>query len=129
MRTHDTHAFVNQILICLLVTFSFGGTIGLGTVWLRHQNAVLARSNRSLDARIAEVRRSVTEWTAVVESEKSSDFLRRRNAEFQLGFVPANDKQITHMPEDPIQRLVRRNRGEIFSDGVIGGGIRLVMQP
>jgi hypothetical protein len=124
MKTTDTHAFVNQILICLLVTFSFGGTIGLGTVWLRHQNAVLARSNRALEAKIAEVRRSVTEWTAMVESEKSSDVMRRRNAEFQLGFAPATDKQITHMPEDPIQRLARRNRGEIMSDGLVGGPIR-----
>lgn len=127
MKTTGNHAFVNQLLICLLVTFSFGGTIGLATVWLRHQNALLARSNRALEAKIAEVRRSVTEWSAMVESEKSSDVMRRRNAEFQLGFAPANDKQIVHMPEDPIQRLAARNRGELPA-GVVIGPIRFAMK-
>jgi hypothetical protein len=124
MKNSGTHAFANQILICLLVTFGFGGTIGLATVWLRHQNALLARSNRALEAKIAEVRRSVTEWSATVESEKSSDVMRRRNAEFQLGFTPANDKQIVHLPEDPIQRLASRHRGELPAT-VVSGPIRL----
>ena len=52
------------------VTFGIGGTIGLGTVWMRHQNAQLARSNRALEARIAEVRRGITETIALVESEQ-----------------------------------------------------------
>ena len=36
MKKTDTHAFVNQLLVYTLVMICFSGSIGLGTVWLRH---------------------------------------------------------------------------------------------
>jgi hypothetical protein len=128
MKTTATHAFVNQLLVCLLVTFGFGGTIGLGTVWVRHQNARLARSNRVLEARIAEVKRNIAETTMLVEGEQTFDVLRRRDAQWRLGYAPAGDKQVVHITEDPIVRLARLHRGEIFADGVVPAAIRVALK-
>ncbi len=117
MRKNDRHAFVNQILVCLLLTFGFGGSIGLGTVWLRHQISVTAKSNRALQASLAEVRRRLDATATVVESEQSYDALTRRNSEWALGLAPATDAQVVRVTEDPVMRLARRRDRNLFTDG------------
>jgi len=128
MKTTDTRAFANQLLVCLLVTFGFGGSIGLGTVWMRHQNALLAKSNRALEASIAELKRRIDETTTKVEGEQASDVLRRRNDQWRLGFAPATEQQVKRMPEDPIMRLARLHRTELFADGVVPVTIRFAVK-
>lgn len=127
MKTSGSHAFASQLLLCLLVTFGFGGSVGLATVWMRHQNAVLAKSNRALEAKIAEVQRAVAHWTSLVESEKSSDVLRRRSAEMRLGLALATDGQVQRITEDPMQRLAQRNSRELLRDGPGAVTLRLAM--
>lgn len=119
MRTHTNHAFINQLLVCLLVSFGFGGSIGLGTVWLRHQITVTAKSTRSLQASIAEVRRKIDATTTLVESEQSYDALTRRNEAWGLGLAPATDSQVNRVTEDPVQRLLRRRDRSIFNEGIV----------
>lgn len=118
MRKNDNHAFVNQILVCLLVSFGFGGTIGVGTVWLRHQITVTAKSNRTLQASIAEVKRKIDATTTTIESEQSYDALNRRNTDWQLGLAPATDAQVVRVTEDPVMRLARRRDRGIFNEGL-----------
>jgi hypothetical protein len=119
MRRHDTHAFANQLLICLLVSFGFGGSIGLGTVWMRHQITVLAKSNRALQAGIDEVKRRHDATATVVESEQSLPVLTRRNADWHLGLAPATDAQVVRVAEDPVMRLARRRDSRLFNDGFV----------
>jgi len=128
MKTTDTHGFANQLLVCLLVSFGFGGSIGLGTVWMRHQNAQLANSNRGLVARIAEIERHIAETTTLVEDEKGNDVLRRRNTQWNLGLMPANDKQVTRVAEDPVMRLARRNSRDLFKDSFVPVTVRIAMK-
>jgi len=87
MKKTDTHAFVNQLLVCVLVTICFGGSIGLGTVWLRHQISLTAKANRELEMRIAALDRQITETSILVESEQNADLLRQRNTTWRLGLV------------------------------------------
>jgi hypothetical protein len=128
MKTTDTHAFANQLLVCLLVTFGFGGSIGLGTVWMRHQNALLANSNRVLVARIADVERRIAEATTQVEGEQGSDVLRRRNTDWHLGLVPATETQVTCVTEDTVMRLARQNSRELFKDSFASVSVRIAMK-
>ena len=53
----NSQAFVNQIVVCLLVTICLGGSVGLGTVYMRHQISSTANVNRQLTTEIAELRR------------------------------------------------------------------------
>jgi hypothetical protein len=128
MRTHTTHAFANQLVICLIVSFAFGGTVGLGAVWMRHQITVTARNNRALQASIAEVRRRLDATAAIVETEQGYDALTQRNAEWHLGLAPKTDAQVISVSEDPVQRLARRRGAPLFADGAAPITFRLAQK-
>lgn len=104
----NSQAFVNQLLVCLLVTMTFGGTLGLGTVWMRHQISVTAKANRTLLAEINEVNRRSDDIEAIIRSEQRPELLRRANLEFRLGLVPMNEVQVVHVTENVAQRMVER---------------------
>ena len=89
MKTSSTHAFVNQLLVYTLVMIGFSGSIGLGTVWLRHQISLTANATKVLDARIAELDRQVDETTTAIETERDPQVLLQRNADWHLGLVLA----------------------------------------
>lgn len=110
----SSHAFANPLLICLLVSIGFGSSIGLGTVWMRYQISHVADGNRILKARIDALERQIVEKTTVVESEQTPDQLRRRNVAFQLSLAAVSDGQVSHIPENPIERMARRANTELF---------------
>ena len=114
MKRNDTHAFVNQLLVCLLVTICCGGSIGLGTVWMRLQISVTANANRSLATHLAEVERQIAETTALIASEQDLDVLRRRNAEWHLGLAPVTEAQVARVPDDPVLRLAALRNRDLF---------------
>jgi hypothetical protein len=113
---NNSHAFINQLLVCLLVTFCFSGSIGLGTVWMRHQISLIANSNKSLELRIAEVERHLAETATFIETEQSNDVLRRRNAEFRLGMVQPEKVQVVQVTEDPDRHLAAKANRGLFDD-------------
>ena len=110
----NSQAFVNQLLICLLVTMTCGGSIGLGTVWVRHQNSTTAKVNRALAARIAEVERRNDELTTLIQGEQRPELLRRRNAEMRLGLVPMNEVPVVHVADNVNDRLVERANRDLY---------------
>jgi hypothetical protein len=104
----NSQAFVNQLLVCLLVTMTFGGTLGLGMVWVRHQISVTAKANRALLAAISEVNRRSDDIEAHIRSEQRPELLRQLNLEFQLGLVPMNEVPDVLITENVTQRMVER---------------------
>ena len=110
----NSQAFVNQLLICLLVTMTCGGSIGLGTVWVRHQNSTTAKVNRALAARIAEVERRNDELTTLIQGEQRPELLRRRNLEMRLGLVPMNEVPVVHVADNVNDRLVARANRDLY---------------
>lgn len=116
MNTFSTHGFVNQLMVYTLVMIGFSGSIGLGTVWMRHQISVTANSTRQLAARITEVERHLAEATAAAESERDPDVLLRRNVEWRLGLVPPGQNQIVHVTQDPVLNLAAKRNRSLFGD-------------
>ena len=116
MNTSRPQAFVNQFLVWLLVTIGFSGSIGLGTVWMRHEISVTANANRLIEARIADVQRHIDETLTAIEGEKGSDVLRQRNTQWHLGLVSAPETHLVHVTEDPLLRLARRHNLDLFND-------------
>ncbi len=112
----NSQAFVNQLLICLLVTMMASGSIGLGTVWLRHQNSLTAKANSALVARLVEVERRNDEMKTLVQGEMRPDLLRRRNVEMGFRFVPLNELQIFPVRENITDRMVERANRGLFTD-------------
>ncbi len=112
----NSQAFVNQLLICLLVTMMGSGSIGVGTVWLRHQNSLTAKANSALVARFAEVERRNDEMKTLIQGEMRPDLLRRRNIEMGLGIVPMNELRIISVRENITDRMVERANRGLFTD-------------
>ena len=113
---NNSQAFINQLLVCLLVTFCFSGSIGLGTVWMRHQISLTANANKALEGSIAEVERHLAETATFIETEQSNDVLRRRNAEFRLGMVQPQETQLVRIVEDPTRHLAAKANRGLFDD-------------
>jgi hypothetical protein len=104
----NSQAFINQLLVCLLVTMTFGGSLGLGTVWVRHQISVTAKANRALLAEISEVNRRSDDIEAHIRSEQRPELLRQLNLEFRLGLAPMNEVPVVHITENVTRRMVER---------------------
>jgi Tfp pilus assembly protein PilN len=112
MNKSDTHAFINQLLVYTLVMICFSGSVGLGTVWLRHQISVSANHIRQLNTRITELDRREAELKARIASEQSTTELQRKNLAFSLGLVSPQETQIVRVTESPEERLLaKRNQG------------------
>ncbi|HND61927.1 MAG TPA: hypothetical protein PLB90_10650 [Opitutaceae bacterium] len=117
MKASSTHAFVNQLLVYTLVMICFSGSIGLGTVWMRHQISETANATKVLDAKIAELERRATENTAVIEAEQTQAVLLQRNAAWGLGLVNPTKEQFVDLPGDPVRRLAAKHNRDLFHDG------------
>lgn len=114
----SNHAFVNQLLVYTLVMICFSGSIGLGTVWMRHQISLTANATKVLDAKIADFDRRINETKAVLEAEQDPAVLKQRNAEWHLGLVQPNPEQIVRLAGDPVMRLAAKHNRGLFNDGV-----------
>ena len=113
---NDASAFVNQLLVCLLVTIGVGGSIGVGTVWMRHQISATARVNRELAAELARLERLIDEKKTIIETEQAPGKLRGLNVAMQLGLVPMNEITVLHVTENVVERLARRTNRDLFTD-------------
>lgn len=116
---NNSHAFINQLLVCLLVTFCFSGSIGLGTVWMRHQISLTANANKALEQRIAEVERALAETATFLETEQSTVVLRRRNEDLKLGLVAPTEAQFVRVTQDPDRHLAAKRNRALFDDSAL----------
>jgi hypothetical protein len=115
MNRTRNDAFVNQLLVYTLVMICFSGSVGLGTVWLRHQISLTANRSKVIEARIAEVERHWGEKKAAVETAQGPDMLKQRNAEWHLGLVPPKEVQVTRVSQDATQLLAAKNNRDFLN--------------
>ena len=112
----NNHAFVNQFVIYTLVTLCFSGSIGLGTVWMRHQISLTANANKQLESRLAELNRHLAEVATSIEIEQDPALLKQRNLGMRLGLVPP---VVQGVAEDAAMRLVAKSSRALISDRAI----------
>lgn len=128
MKKSETHAFVNQLLVYTLVVIGFSGSIGLGTVWLRHQISLSANATKQLEARLNEVKRHILEKNAEIERAQSPAMLEYLNEQMKLGLQPPSPQQVQHIAGDPVQLLAaKRNRG-LFPDEPVAVSFQVALK-
>jgi hypothetical protein len=89
MQKTDASAFINQVLVYTLMVLVFTGSIGLGTVWLRHEISVVANRNQRLQAQLADVQPR-PEQSEYVRGDVERRLLARRNQDlFTVEVQPA----------------------------------------
>ena len=116
-RDTGSRAFVNQFMVYALVAICGCASIGLGTVWMRHQISIAANENKVLEASIADLERRVEETGAAIAAEQDPAVLSRRNAEWRLGLVPPGETQVRRVTEDPVARLAAIQNRKLFGEG------------
>jgi hypothetical protein len=114
MKTSTANAFINQLLVYTLVMLVFTGSIGFGTVWLRHEISLAANRNKLLQADLADVQRQIDQFTAEIAAAKNPDTLIRLNSEMRLGLVPPREEQSEHVAVDVGQRLAAKRTQDLF---------------
>ena len=113
---NNSHAFINQLLACLIVTFCVSGSVGLGMVWMHHQIAVMANANKTLELSIAKVERQLDEIAPLIETAQSSDVLRQLNHDMRLGMVQPQQENIVRITWDPERRLAAKTNSGLLED-------------
>lgn len=130
MHKHDTHAFVNHLLVYTLVMICFSGSIGLGTVWMRHQISITANSAKVLESKLNEIERQITETRANVERAQDPAMLKMLNDQWHLGLVRPVPQQIAYIDEDPVMRLAAKHNRDLFNDGrPVAVTFKVALQP
>lgn len=114
MNKSAANAFINQLLVYTLVMLVFTGSIGFGTVWLRHEISLAANRNKNLQTRLAEVQRHLDQLTAEIAAAQNTDALIRLNSEMRLGLVPPRQEQSEHVTGDVEQRLAAKRSRDLF---------------
>jgi hypothetical protein len=120
MRTGNRNgspAFVNHFMVYALVAICTSASIGLGTVWLRHQISLVANENKVLETSIADLDRRIEETDAAIAAEQDPAVLNRRNADWRLGLVAPGETQVRRVTEDPVMRLASQHNRKLFGDG------------
>ena len=116
MNQSAANAFINQLLVYTLVMLVFTGSIGFGTVWMRHEISLAANRNKNLQARLAEVQRHLDQLTAEIAAGQNPDTLIRLNSEMRLGLVPPRQEQSEHVAVDAEQWLVEQGGGLFIAE-------------
>ena len=116
MNQSAANAFINQLLVYTLVMLVFTGSIGFGTVWMRHEISLAANRNKNLQAHLAEVQRHLDQLTAEIAAAQNPDTLIRLNSEMRLGLVPPRQEQSEHVAVDAEQWLVEQGGGLFIAE-------------
>lgn len=103
-----SQAFVNPIVVGLLVAIALGVSAGLGLVWMRHRNSTLAKSNSQLASRIAAVERRNDEMATFIQTELRPELLRKLNEGMRLGLVPMNEVPFATVTENVAKHMTER---------------------
>jgi hypothetical protein len=120
MRTRGNtgaRAFVNQFMVYALVAICSSASIGLGTVWMRHQISLVANENKDFETVIAKVEHQIEETDAAIAAEQDPTVLNRKNIGWRLGLVPPGETQVRRVTEDPVARLFAIQNRKLFGEG------------
>ena len=127
LKQGSSQAFVNQFVVYTLVAICGSASIGLGTVWMRHQISVAANTNKVLEASISDLERRIEETDAAIAAEQDPAVLNRRNAEWHLGLLQPGETQVQRIPTDPVMRLAEIHNRKLFGEGPTTVSLRVAL--
>jgi hypothetical protein len=126
-KKSSSQAFVNQFMVIALVAICGCSTIGLVTVWMRHQISIAANANTALEAKIADSERQIEETEAAISAEQDPAVLNRRNTEWHLGLVPPGETQVHRVPNDTVTRLAVIHNSKLFGEEPATVSVRVAL--
>lgn len=110
---------VNRLLLATILLLAFAGSIGLSTVWLRHQISEVAQSNKQMQQRIVEVQRRSAETNAEIAAALNPEVLLGQNTSLRLGLERPRDYQIVSVAEAVELRLATKQNADRFTTTLV----------
>jgi hypothetical protein len=114
MNKSTGNAFINQVLVYTLVMAVFTGSVGFGTVWLRHEISLAANRTKNLRTHLDEVQRHLDQLTAEIAAAQSLDSLLLLNSSMHLSLDMPRSEQIERVLGDVEQQLAARRNPDLF---------------
>ncbi len=118
-KTKAAASPVNRLLLATLLLLAFAGSIGLATVWLRHQISEVAQGNKQMQQRIVEVQRRTAETNAEIASALNPEVLLGQNSSLKLGLEMPRDYQIVSVVEPVEVRLAAKRNSDRFTTTLV----------
>lgn len=107
--TRPAAAPLNRLLLATLLLLAFAGSIGVATVWLRHQVSAVAEANKQTQTRIAEVQRRTAETNAEIASALNPERLLFQNQALRLGLDRPREQQVVAVADAEVLFASKRN--------------------
>jgi hypothetical protein len=102
------------VLVYTLVMAVFTGSVGFGTVWLRHEISLAANRTKNLRTHLDEVQRHLDQLTAEIAAAQSLDSLLLLNSSMHLSLDMPRSEQIERVLGDVEQQLAARRNPDLF---------------
>lgn len=116
---------VNRLLLSTILLLAFAGSIGLSTVWLRHQISEVAQGTKQMQQRIVEVQRRTAETNAEIAAALNPEVLLTQNSQFRLGLEMPRDYQVVRVAEPVERRLAAKQNTDRFTTTLISTSLPL----
>ncbi len=116
---------VNRLLLATILLLAFAGSIGLGTVWLRHEISEVAESNKQMQQRIVEVQRRTAETNAEIAAALNPEVLLGQNSSLRLGLAMPREHQIVPVSESVEVRLAAKRNNERLGPAFVSASFPL----
>jgi len=110
---------VNRLLLATILLLAFAGSIGLGTVWLRHEISAVAEANKQMQQRIVEVQRRTAATNAEIAAALNPEVLLTQNSALRLGLGMPRDYQIVSVAEPVEVRLAAKRNADRFAPTLV----------
>ena len=110
---------LNRLLFATILMLAFAGSIGLATVWLRHQISAVAQDNKRNQTAIVDVQRRTAEVNAEIAAAVNPEVLLRQNASLHLGLEMPRDHQIVRVDASPEVLLAAKRNADRLTPTLI----------
>jgi hypothetical protein len=104
---------LNRLLLATLLLLAFAGSIGVATVWLRHEVSAVAQSTKQTQARIADFQRHTAETNAQIAASLNPERLLAQNSVLRLGLTRPSDRQIVPVKDAEVLFASKSNADRI----------------
>jgi len=118
-KTKAAASPVNRLLLAIILLLAFAGSIGLATVWLRHQISEVAQTNKQMQQRIVEVQRRTAETNAEIAAALNPEGLLTQNSALKLGLEMPREHQIVSVVEPVEVRLAAKRNSDRFAPTLV----------
>lgn len=100
---------LNRLLLATLLLLAFAGSIGVATVWLRHEVSAVAQATKLTQVRLADIQRRTAETNAQIAASLNPEQLLLKNNVLRLGLARPRGDQIKEAPDAEVIFAAKRN--------------------